>query len=161
MPMNDADFLAHIRTHYSDLLDPEWEDKDFTYFIQIGLGWQSLVLEYMDRMQAVMHEHDLIGKFYIRQIKEKLGELRIYKRPVEQIVGIDEERRDIIETAEASDEAIEAMGAIASDIAERGVRTCEICGAPGEWGSDAGWYATLCEHHWTERRERQEDGDGS
>ena len=155
MAMTDAEFLAHIRQHYSDMVDPEWTDRDFVYFIAINPGWQSLVLEYFERMQLVMREHGVIGTQYVRQIKEKLGELRIYKRPVERVVGIDEERRDIIWTAETSDEAAAAMGAIHADITERAVHTCEECGEPGTWGVVDGYYLTRCLTHLAEYKARR------
>lgn len=149
------EFVTYIRRRYARLCDPSWTDQDFQYFLAVNQGWHKLIDEYLRRAEEVVREHDLQDRYYLRQIKEKLGELRIYFRPVEKIVGIDEERRDIVEIAETLEEASKAIAAIYDDIRERSVHTCEVCGEAGEWRNEDGWFTTLCDRHLAESRERR------
>jgi len=150
------EFVAYIRRRYARLCDPSWGDEDWRYFLAVNAGWHKLIDECLRRVEEVVREYDLEGKYFLRQIKEKLGELRIYFRPVYVKVGIDEYGDDIQQLYEASEEASKALAAIYDDIHERSTHTCEVCGEAGEWRNENGWFTTLCNRHLQESRERRE-----
>lgn len=148
-------FVTYIRRRYARLCDPSWGEEDWRYFLSVNAGWHKLIDEYLRRAEEVVREHELQDLYFLRQIKEKLGELRIYFRPVYVKVGTDEYGDDIEQLYEAPEEASSALAAIYDDIHERSVHTCEVCGEPGEWRDEQGWYTTLCDRHLAESRERR------
>lgn len=148
-------FVSYIRRRYARLCDPSWGEEDWRYFLSVNAGWHKLIDEYLRRAEEVVRDHELQDLYFLRQIKEKLGELRIYFRPVYVKVGTDEYGDDITQLYEAPEEASKALAAIYDDIYERSVHTCEVCGEPGEWRNEGGWYTTLCDRHLKESRERR------
>jgi hypothetical protein len=65
------------------------------------------------------------------QVKEKFGGLRFYIN-------------------EGSDEIYKRI-----TIAEKvSYKTCERCGEKGELRNDIGWYLTLCENHYIEKKDK-------
>ncbi|MGN8152496.1 hypothetical protein ACTJK5_09505 [Agrobacterium sp. 22094] len=90
------------------------------------VGWLALI----DR---ALTELDAFGTSYeVRQIKEKMGDLRLYIWPPDDLSADEQQRwRDIVDTAEA-----------------RSRYVCETCGRPGRLRKRPhGWYLTACEEH--------------
>lgn len=90
------------------------------------VGWLPLI----DR---ALTELDAFGVTYeVRQIKEKMGDLRLYIWPPAEL-SVENQRRwnDFIDLAEA-----------------RSRYVCETCGQPGRLRKRPhGWYLTACEKH--------------
>lgn len=90
------------------------------------VGWLSLI-------DGALTELDSFAVPYeVRQIKEKMGDLRLYIWPPAEL-SADDQRRwgDIIDLAEA-----------------RSRYVCETCGRPGRLRKrPRGWYLTACEEH--------------
>jgi hypothetical protein len=113
-------FYAHGHEHASGY--PSVED-----------GWQSIIekaFRRIDEAVAGARRNNPAASVHVKQIKEKLGGLRIYI----DSVGLP------AETEAAVQEAIDLAEARASC-------TCEICGSPGVLHDRAGWYLTRCERH--------------
>lgn len=156
--MENDEFVQHIRERYADLFDPALTDHEWQiYLITVGPGWQPLVEEYCVKSQAILREHGEIGRWYIRQIKEKMGELRIYHRPAPY------ERLDIDGFPEVVDDidppvptpVQDLLSDLRAGIVEQANRTCEECGEPGGLRVNDGWYRTVCGQHFDEWRERK------
>jgi len=100
--------------------------KNADYF-DISEGWYPLVKDLVD---------DLIKLGWnkqVCQVKEKFGGLRFYIN-------------------EGSDEIYKRI-----TIAEKvSYKTCERCGEKGELRNDIGWYLTLCENHYIEKKTNYE-----
>lgn len=97
------------------------------YGLEVGRGWLPLIDQALTRIGAEVQRMGEVerGRFALLQIKEKYGELRVYKRganePIKQIIG----------------EAVELSR-----------RTCEECGAYGllhAFGGYVQWFWTLCD----------------
>lgn len=69
--------------------------------------------------------------YRVDQIKEKMGGLRYYITPSE---NMDTETR-------------RKMQILTFDAEKKSNTICQVCGEPGECKSKRGWYATLCETH--------------
>lgn len=85
-------------------------------------GWFALIDEALARIQR----HAAAGSFddglpAIRQIKEKLGSLRIYLSDYDDVID-----------------------AIREDAAHRSLAICERCGEPGELVKGSGWLRVRC-----------------
>jgi hypothetical protein len=94
--------------------------------LEVGRGWLPLIDQALTRIGAeVQRMGEVERRFALLQIKEKYGELRVYKR------GANERIKQIIgETVELSR------------------RTCEECGAYGllyAFGGYVQWFWTLCD----------------
>lgn len=157
--MEHDEYVNQIRTRFSDLFDPSNSNQDWQFLITIGPGWWPLFTDYCEQLEGVLKHHGEIGKWYIRQTKEKMGELRIYvisatpERPdsgsvMEWIDGIG------IDPLEPST-TLEMISAIREQIVGRANRTCEECGEPGGLRSIDGWYRTCCELHFDQWREQR------
>jgi len=94
-------------------------------FFSVDQGWYPLIKDLVD---------DLIKLGWnkqVCQVKEKFGGLRFYIN-------------------EGSDEIYKRI-----TIAEKvSYKTCERCGEKGELRNDIGWYLTLCENHYIEKKDK-------
>ncbi|MBY3594261.1 hypothetical protein HJA87_31155 [Rhizobium bangladeshense] len=155
--MTHDEFVAHIRTRYSDLFDPDNTNEDWRYLITIGPGWWPLVEEYCVKSQALLREHGEIGKWFVRQIKEKMGELRIYVRPAPyerlDIDGFPEMVNDIDPPAPTPVQKL--LSDLRAFIVDRANATCEECGEEGSLRVIDGWYRTVCDDHFSEWQARK------
>lgn len=94
---------------------------------QCELGWLGI----LDRYFAVIDREMPVDAVYeVRQIKEKLGTLRIYDSSYGETLSSVRAVTDEHALAEA-----------------RSFYTCEYCGRPGIWSSRRGYLTTVCEDH--------------
>lgn len=94
-------------------------DMDFEF----GPGWQGLLVEMFDAVEAAQATGAVAADFHWIQIKEKLGGLRIHSPPPE-----------LTELAEA--------------LAQRSYKTCDECGEPAEPAEPSPYYCpTRCALH--------------
>jgi hypothetical protein len=84
---------------------------------EVGDGWALIVEELITGLKAVGWDGDL------QQIKEKFGGLRFY------VGNATSEMHSLIDAAE-----------------QKSLKTCEVCGSPGET-RDRLWIKTLCDTH--------------
>jgi len=98
------------------------EPMKVTPFGQVGIGWNSILIHLLARIQNHLEHNPKLQKgFRIAQVKEKYGTLRFY--------------------TDGGDAYIE--GAI--DMAEgMSCSTCELCGNPGTTKEKQGWVNTFC-----------------
>jgi hypothetical protein len=92
-------------------------------FFSVDLGWYPIIRDLIE---------DLIKLGWnkqVCQVKEKFGGLRFYIN-------------------EGSNEIHKRI----SDAEELSYETCETCGEHGEMRTDIGWYRTLCNKHYEERK---------
>ena len=85
--------------------------------IECGKGWYEILDELIGKIIALQPDAQA------SQIKEKYGELRVYMMS-------------------ATDEVLDLI----DEYTEKSLRTCEVCGKPGELYDD-GWLKTRCEEH--------------
>ncbi|MGO7273895.1 hypothetical protein ACCT18_01155 [Rhizobium ruizarguesonis] len=123
--------FADLKAKYPGLLRPG-------FLFECHEGWSGI----LDAYFAVVDRFLLPGVPYnLRQVKEKLGGLRIY---------------DHSDATAASPEISDAH-----TLAEaRSVHTCEYCGAPGVYSSRRGYLTTVCEEHAELHGHRAEPCDG-
>lgn len=111
---------ADLKAKYPRLLRPG-------FLFECHEGWISILDRYFE---VVDREMPLSANYEIRQVKEKLGTLRIYDssyfEPLSSIRAITDAHR----LAEA-----------------RSYHTCEYCGRPGVWSNRRGYLTTVCEDH--------------
>lgn len=86
---------------------------------ECGDGWYDIIKKLSKRIMTIAEQTG--AKPRAVQVKEKFGELRFY------ISGATKEILDAIEEAR-----------------EESLRTCEICGKPGELHERNHWYKTVC-----------------
>lgn len=115
--------LAPVRTH-PDLFgdDAARRRAPTAYGFQVGPGWRPLVLRLLDRLREAAPIDG--APVRIRQIKEKLGELRVYVR------GGGEACRAAIGHAEKAAE-----------------RTYQACGEPGRLRHGRSCVQVVCNEH--------------
>ncbi|KQQ61179.1 hypothetical protein ASF69_01775 [Rhizobium sp. Leaf311] len=155
--MTHDEFLASIRERYADLFDPDNTDQDWRYIITVGPGWWPLVEEYCERAQAMLRDHGEVGLWFVRQIKEKIGELRIYVRPATERLNVDWYPHAVHDLDPPHSTTVqELLSDLRSQITEQANRTCEECGDPGGLRVLDGWYSTCCNKHFQEWRARKE-----
>ena len=150
--MTHDEYVDYIRERFSDLFDPTNTDEDWRYLVTIGPGWWPLLTDFCGQLEGILRHHDEIGKWFVRQAKEKFGELRIYVRPAPY------ERTDVdgfSEWVEDNDPpepsaAQEMISILREQIVGRANRTCEECGEPGGLRVIDGWYRTVCDRHYQE-----------
>lgn len=155
--MTHDEFVASIRERYADLFDPNNSEQEWRYLITIGPGWWHLLTDFCEQLEGVLKHHDEVGRWYIRQVKEKMGELRIYTRPAPfERPDVDGfmEWIDDIDPPEPS-AAAEMIGIVKQQVIGRAAHTCEECGGPGEMRVLDGWYWTCCDRHFQEWQERK------
>lgn len=155
--MTHDEFVAHIRTHYADLFDPANTEESWRYLITIGPGWWPLLTEYCTQAEGILKHYDEVGRWYIRQCKEKFGELRIYTRPAPYerpgVVGLTEWADDVDPPQPTPLEL--ALSDLRDQIARQAMHVCEECGEPGSLRVIDGWYRTCCDKHFAEWQERK------
>jgi hypothetical protein len=95
-------------------------------FFSVGDGWFPLIKELIEDLIALGWDKQTC------QVKEKFGGLRFY------ING-------------GSDEIFNRISKAENDSYE----ICEICGEKGELKTDIGWYTTLCDKHYEERKAKR------
>lgn len=154
--MEHDEYVSYIRTRYSDLFDPSNSEEHWRYLISIGPGWWTLLSDFCEQLEQGLRRHGETGKWFIRQVKEKFGELRIYVRPatyqrpdIDGLVGWVED----IDPPEPSS-AQEMISIIREQIVGQANHTCEECGEPGGLRVLDGWYKTCCDQHFLEWQER-------
>ena len=98
--------------------------------IEIHAGWRPIMERLLERLEEEieaqpLHDRD---RFRILQIKEKFGRLTVY----------------LADSTPDMDAAIQ-------EASEKSIRTCEVCGAPGDLKERNFWWSPRCkEHeHWT------------
>ncbi|MDO5527867.1 MAG: hypothetical protein Q4F71_00520 [Paracoccus sp. (in: a-proteobacteria)] len=95
--------------------------------LNVGDGWLP-PLDQLVRDLAVVIQRDGLHDFEIAQVKEKLGELRVYVR------GANDQALALIDAAEA-----------------RSIEICAVCSQHGQRRSEA-WVWTLCDRCHAEAR---------
>lgn len=96
-------------------------------YVAFGPGWFRLVDEFFAGVNNRLSD-DLAARFYIDQIKEKLGGMRIYYSvlPLSDNGGPQAQA-----TGKLLDFPFEEIDALKSDVQMRSWATCFFCGAPG------------------------------
>lgn len=145
--MTHNEMLKLIRTRFASLCDPAWEEEDWELFLGVGPGWYPLVIDYLERVDAHLSSTDWKGRFYVRQIKEKFGGLRIILRP-QPLPGSDEDEMGVWDDVPV--EVYEPLGIISDDICGRTDHTCEECGELGQRRPELSLIQTLCDGHFDE-----------
>jgi len=97
-------------------------------------GWFDLTYKLCKDIRDwfIKHRGKIPEEFYLTQCKEKFGGLRFY------ISCAPKEIHDMIHKAE-----------------EESYTICEICGKPGKLRDDLGWWLTLCNKHYEEKRKNK------
>jgi hypothetical protein len=110
-----------------------------------GPGWWRPLLAALREVDIIMEKHPSF-ELTILQIKEKFGELRIYRQ-------LQKKGHDYESAAFADDSGAELrdqIGTILDSVVETCRSLCEVCGEPGEL-RPLGWIKTLCDKHYSER----------
>ncbi|MDR6663987.1 hypothetical protein [Rhizobium sp. 1399] len=111
--------LEELKAKYPRLLGRVWFEH--------RSGWVDII----DAFLAVVdHVLPPSGSYKIRQVKEKMGTLRLY----DDIEGVPDE---VVATIAAARELAEA----------RSYHVCEWCGQPGVLRNREGYYTTTCDEH--------------
>lgn len=155
--MTHEEYVAYVRERFADLFDPSNTDAEWQYLITINRGWWPLLTDFAEQLEGVLKHHGEIGRWYVRQVKEKFGEMKIYVRPAPY------ERLDVDGFSEWVDDidppkptpVTEIIGIIKDQVIGRAAHTCEECGEPGEMRVVDGWYGTCCEWHYAEWKARK------
>mgnify|MGYP007004401002 CR=1 FL=1 len=98
----------------------------YSNFFAVDTGWFPLIKDLIDDLIELGWDKQVC------QVKEKFGGLRFYIN-----YGSDEIFKRISESENLS------------------YKTCETCGQVGELRTDIGWYTTLCDEHYTEKKNKQ------
>mgnify|MGYP007079332971 FL=1 len=122
---------AEIRSRYPDLVQG--------HLFSCHQGWFGILERLFGEIEHILKDGDP-SRFQLRQVKEKLGGLRVYWR-----YGSLEKTADG-ESVRDTDIRDRIMLAVFSAEA-RSERTCEVCGKPGHMRVQSGWYATRCDEH--------------
>lgn len=85
-----------------------------------GEGWRGLLTDLCDTLEPLLESFPEDERPYAVQVKEKFGGLRFY------MMGSSLEMEAAIDIAE-----------------ERALKTCEVCGAPGQ-PNESGWISVRC-----------------
>ncbi|MBY3363787.1 hypothetical protein [Rhizobium laguerreae] len=125
-------FITGLRQKHARILP-----QDIAFSVENG--WLPLIAESLDQIDHALDRHGWIAKASVRQIKEKLGDLRIYVRP----------RR---ESASFPKALSEELSVIRDSYTSRSIVTCEICGDVGQLDNFDAYYQTLCRKHADQRR---------
>lgn len=152
--MKHDEFVASVRDRYADLFDPDNTDQDWAYLITVGPGWWPLVEDYCAKSEALLRAHGELGKWFVRQIKEKFGELRIYIRPTSERLNVNWYSETDIDPPQPTP-VQELLSDLRSQIVEHANTTCEECGDVGGLRVLGGWYRTVCDEHFEEWQNRK------
>jgi hypothetical protein len=99
----------------------------------IGRGWLPIIVLALEKMSSIDPNYE------VRQIKQKLGGLRLYYRAERY-----DRLREVVREAEILCE-----------------QTCEECGKPGCIDGTRGWLRILCEEHAQARADLQSGENSS
>ncbi|MBA9034316.1 hypothetical protein [Rhizobium leguminosarum] len=124
-------FIEALRQKHARILPPD-------ILFAIDDGWLPLVAKALDQIEKALDKHGMTSRAQVKQIKEKLGDLRVYVRPRRESYRITK--------ALAAD-----LAAISDSLTRKSLKTCELCGDPGELGNFDGLYQTLCQRHADQR----------
>ena len=104
--------------------DPTLQNNLLAFGFEIGEGWMPIIDKLFRGIQAEIDKQpeDYYKDFYITQVKEKFGTLRVYCSYYYS------ELEDLIDKAERESSC-----------------TCEQCGEEGYLKTVGGWDMTLCE----------------
>lgn len=102
---------------------PKLFNKESVTYKDTGNGWNQLLSELCERIEAILPHENAIR---VVQIKEKFGGLRFYY--------------DLLNDNE---HLFRWIDNIISEAEDKAWRTCETCGQPGEV-TGKGWYTVLC-----------------
>jgi hypothetical protein len=94
-----------------------------SYFFSVDIGWLQLIKDLITDLIALGWDKQVC------QVKEKFGGLRFYINS-------------------GSDEIFKRI----SEAENQSYETCEVCGEKGEIRTDIGWYTTLCDEHYTQKK---------
>lgn len=146
--MTHDEYVADIRERFSDLFDPSNSDQDWQFLITIGPGWWPLLSDFCEQLDEGLRRHGETGRWFVRQVKEKMGQMRIYVRPASERLNVDwyPDSTHDIDPSPVQD----LLSDLRSQITERANRTCEECGEPGGLRVLDGWYSTCCDRHFQE-----------
>jgi len=111
-----------LRQEFSDAFEGEIPR------MECGDGWYKILHDLMTKIRTTGE------KIGIAQIKEKFGGLRFY-----------------IESTPIGSIHFEAIRTFISEAEKESMRTCEVCGKPGEIRDQGRWIRTLCDEH-TEKK---------
>lgn len=155
--MTHDEYVAYIRERFADLFDPSNSEETWRYLLTIGPGWWPLLTEYCTQAEGILKHHGETGKWYVRQVKEKFGEMRIYMRPAPyerpDVDGFSEWIDDIDPPAPTPVE--QALSDLRDQIVGRAMHVCEECGEEGCLRVLDGWYRTCCDRHFEEWKARK------
>lgn len=110
-----------------------------TLQFEVEAGWLSLIEDAVDAMVRFLEAWGWAEVVRIRQIKQKLGGLRIYARPDHDV--------------DWPDAVAEGLISIRYEFEARSRKICEICSEPGEVREVRFYLQCLCEHHAQRRSE--------
>ncbi|TAW65402.1 hypothetical protein ELI15_14000 [Rhizobium ruizarguesonis] len=125
-------FIAQLRVKHMRILAPGIE-------FAVEDGWLPLIADSLHKIELSLELHGWAKKAVVKQIKEKMGDLRIYVRP----------RR---ESASYPDALVRDLEIIRNLVTQGSRLTCEICSDPGRIDSFAGYFQCLCPRHAEQRR---------
>ena len=111
------------REDLNEKLEPYWAERPVSKSVDTGEGWYDLIAKLLDDITAISKD------FKIMQIKEKFGGLRFYIVAPGSVLKANLIKEKIY---------------IAEDLS---LKTCEVCGEPGEPRRVNGWIRTLCDAH--------------
>lgn len=97
-----------------------------SYFFSVDIGWLQLIKDLITDLIALGWDKQVC------QVKEKFGGLRFYINS-------------------GSDEIFKRI----SEAENQSYETCEVCGEKGEIRNDIGWYTTLCDEHYTQKKNKK------
>lgn len=95
-------------------------------FFSVGEGWFPIIKELIEDLITLGWDKQTC------QVKEKFGGLRFYINS-----GLNEMHERISKAENDS------------------YHICEKCGEPGELRNDIGWYRTLCDNHYNEKKNKK------
>lgn len=119
------EYMARQRAEYERIRDT-YPDLVAGVGFQCDAGWFPIIERYLVKVRALLDAHP--GSTYeLRQVREKMGGLRLY--------------------AGASEAIHEAVFAAYRAAEREADHTCEICGEPGRLVQIDRLYATRCQAH--------------
>lgn len=124
--------VAEIRERHSSVVP-----RDMRF--EVDAGWLPLIDETLGRLGDFLKLEGAIGIVRVRQVKEKLGALRIYARPDHGRSWPDSTSR--------------GTRAILFEAQDRSALLCEVCGHPGQIEIIDYYHQCLCPRHASRKRE--------
>ena len=111
--------------------DPTLQNNLMAFGWECGKGWFPMLTELSDKLDAIFREKYLesMESFEVLQVKEKFGTLRFY-------------------VSSAPDEIYELI----DEYEKKSGTICETCGKTGTLKESHGWFMTVCEECFNEKR---------